>query len=338
METQPDRPAPILKSQYIVAALVVAAIVALGVTGSMWAHKGVTVVVDGESRFVKTQAATVGDFLGEEGIVLGEGDLVTPACDACIEDATTVIVRHAVPVTVSVAGQPVEIDVIGSTVADALIAAGLDVDGGVQCVPSLASPIEPGMSIAVNDVVARVIRQESEVAYETTTTDDPTIPKGTRAVLTEGSPGKMLSVYRVLVVGGVETSRTLVAQRVTAEPVAEVIGMGTGRSGGRTLASRSKFKAPVSGKTLTVTATGYAPNVDGVGTRTATGDTAGFGIIAVDPRVIPLGTKLWVPGYGYGVAADTGGAIKGDRIDLCYDTGREAIDWGRRTVTITIVQ
>jgi 3D (Asp-Asp-Asp) domain-containing protein len=45
-----------------------------------------------------------------------------------------------------------------------------------------------------------------------------------------------------------------------------------------------------------------------------------------------------VPGYGYGVAADTGGAIKGNRIDLCYDTGPEAIDWGRRTVTITIVQ
>ena len=122
MEEQPEHPARFLKPQHLVALIVVAAAIVIGITGFVWAQKGVTVVVDGESRFVKTQADTVGEFLGEDGIVLGEGDLVTPSCEEGIEDASTVIVRHAVPVTVSVADDPVEIDVIGSTVADALVA------------------------------------------------------------------------------------------------------------------------------------------------------------------------------------------------------------------------
>jgi 3D (Asp-Asp-Asp) domain-containing protein len=144
----------------------------------------------------------------------------------------------------------------------------------------------------------------------------------------------------VTVADGVETERVLVTERVIQEPVNELIGHGTMRSTGRVVASRSQKRefTPPTGRTLDVEATGYAPNVDGVGTRTATGDQAGYGIIAVDPRVIPLGTKLYVPGYGFGVAADTGGAIKGNRIDLCYNTGDEAIQWGRRDVTITIVQ
>lgn len=93
----------------------------------------------------------------------------------------------------------------------------------------------------------------------------------------------------------------------------------------------------VSGKSLSVLASAYAPGA-GAGFITATGKKARRGIIAVDPRVIPLGTKLYVPGYGHGIAADTGGAIKGNRIDLCFDTRTEAINWGKRRVVIYIVR
>jgi len=91
--------------------------------------------------------------------------------------------------------------------------------------------------------------------------------------------------------------------------------------------------APVgaSGHTLTVTATAYT--LDG---RTATGAPVGYGVVAVDPSVIPLGTRLTIPGYGEGVAADTGGAIQGATIDLWFPSAAEAAAWGRRTVTITL--
>jgi 3D (Asp-Asp-Asp) domain-containing protein len=91
--------------------------------------------------------------------------------------------------------------------------------------------------------------------------------------------------------------------------------------------------ASVSGgaRTITVSSTGYS-----LPGRTATGMPTGWGVVAVDPSVIPLGTRLTIPGYGEGVAADTGGAVRGDAIDLWFPTLAQANAWGRQTVTITL--
>ena len=82
---------------------------------------------------------------------------------------------------------------------------------------------------------------------------------------------------------------------------------------------------------MTVLATGYS-----LPGTTATGVPVGWGIVAVDPAVIPLGTRMTIPGYGEGVAADTGGAVQGATIDLWFPTEAQALAWGRRTVTITL--
>ncbi len=84
-------------------------------------------------------------------------------------------------------------------------------------------------------------------------------------------------------------------------------------------------------RTITVSSTGYS-----LPGRTATGMPTGWGVVAVDPSVIPLGTRLTIPGYGEGVAADTGGAVRGNAIDLWFPTLAQANAWGRRTVTITL--
>jgi 3D (Asp-Asp-Asp) domain-containing protein len=89
--------------------------------------------------------------------------------------------------------------------------------------------------------------------------------------------------------------------------------------------------AATGGATMTVTATAYT--LQG---NTATGAPVGYGVVAVDPSVIPLGTRMTIPGYGEGVAADTGGAIQGAVIDLWFPTAAGAASWGRRTVTITL--
>ncbi len=89
--------------------------------------------------------------------------------------------------------------------------------------------------------------------------------------------------------------------------------------------------APTSGRTITVSATGYA-----LRGRTATGIQTAPGVVAVDPSVIPLGTRMTIPGYGEGIAADTGGAVHGATIDLWFPTTAQALQWGRRTVTITL--
>jgi 3D (Asp-Asp-Asp) domain-containing protein len=87
------------------------------------------------------------------------------------------------------------------------------------------------------------------------------------------------------------------------------------------------------GRTITVSSTGYS-----MPGRTATGMPTGWGVVAVDPSVIPLGTRLTIPSYGEGVAADTGGAVRGNAIDLWFPTLAQANAWGRRTVTITFIR
>jgi 3D (Asp-Asp-Asp) domain-containing protein len=102
-------------------------------------------------------------------------------------------------------------------------------------------------------------------------------------------------------------------------------------SGSNSPAPAAPAPQPSGGRKLTVEATGYALR----GT-TATGIQTGWGVVAVDPSVIPLGTRMFVPGYGEGVAADTGSAVQGNVIDLWFPTTEQALEWGRRTVTITL--
>jgi 3D (Asp-Asp-Asp) domain-containing protein len=85
---------------------------------------------------------------------------------------------------------------------------------------------------------------------------------------------------------------------------------------------------------MTMVATAYTAGSAGGSGWTAIGRRAGYGIVAVDPRVIPLGTRLYIPGYGMAIAGDTGGAIVGRRIDLGFDSYQGAIDFGRRDVTV----
>lgn len=91
------------------------------------------------------------------------------------------------------------------------------------------------------------------------------------------------------------------------------------------------------GKPYFVQATGYSSADEGNGEYTCTGTRLHHGIIAVDPAVIPLGTRVYIPGYGEAIADDTGGMIKGDRIDLAFETQQEAIDYGRQNIEIYIL-
>ena len=135
-------------------------------------------------------------------------------------------------------------------------------------------------------------------------------------------------------------ARPAAAPHETADPRTRLPRPSGGREGtaGAGQSSPGSSTAPAAApwvaagpRTLTVTSTGYS-----IKGRTATGLPVGLGIVAVDPSVIPLGTRLTIPGYGEGIAADTGGAVQGMTIDLWFPTLTEAMAWGRRTVTVTL--
>lgn len=119
-------------------------------------------------------------------------------------------------------------------------------------------------------------------------------------------------------------------------------------SGGKTYAGKNEKSTPKhssrhdgemtipSGRALYVSASGYSAHDPGNSSHTATGTLVRKGVIAVDPNVIPLGTRVFIPGYGEAVAEDIGGSIKGHRIDVAFDTHEEALAFGRRDIEIII--
>ena len=129
--------------------------------------------------------------------------------------------------------------------------------------------------------------------------------------------------------------RTIVASAVTRQPKARIVAEGIG---GTPLTSFEAHgiaqMAYMARSAIEMLATAYTADCAGCDGMTAIGRRAGKGIVAVDPRVIPLGTRLYIPGYGLAVAGDTGGDIVGNRIDLGFDSWREAMLFGRRDIKV----
>ncbi|MDX2064376.1 MAG: 3D domain-containing protein [Fimbriimonadaceae bacterium] len=181
---------------------------------------------------------------------------------------------------------------------------------------------------------------ENQIQTETRITKIPTSvryefdrnlrPGAIRKVQT-GQEGSIERTFRVVYENGKPVEYALVDERKTpAVPTIYRIS----RAGYPT--SRGSF---VRGRVVTMRASAYDPfPPGGSGGRTAMGLRAGYGHVAVDPRFIPLGSLLYVEGYGFAIASDTGGAIKGNRIDLCYPTRARAYQFGRRKVVVHVLK
>ena len=176
------------------------------------------------------------------------------------------------------------------------------------------------------------------------------LPKGMEQVMTEGRDGELICTALVTYVNGIERSRQRLTQNVTVNPVEEVIAIGTGLRAdgiatGNVIIEEGTITLPTGEKltytdTMQVRATGYTHTDAGCDRITSTGTTVRIGTVAVDPRYIPYGTRMFIVSndgsyiYGISVAEDCGGAIKKDRVDLYFPTTRECFQFGRRDCTI----
>jgi 3D (Asp-Asp-Asp) domain-containing protein len=159
-----------------------------------------------------------------------------------------------------------------------------------------------------------------------------TVGRGRLVKAQDGRQGQIRRTYRVTFRDGKPVSKELLKEERT-EPEPALFLMS--RQGFET--SRSSFGRA---RVLEMTSTAYDPSPQTIG-RGATGRTkmgyrATFGHVAVDPKVIPLGSLVFVEGYGFAIASDIGGAIKGNKIDLCFDDRRTALAWGRRPVRVHV--
>ena len=220
---------------------------------------------------------------------------------------------------------------VGATLKDA----GIEVGPLDKVTPADKERLYEGMAITVVRVKEAIEEVTQPIAFDTVKTFSRGLPPGHVKVAKDGVRGEKLVRYCVLYEDGKPVKRTVVGAEVVKPPVSKVVSIGY--RGNYT--SRGEFRTR---RVLRMSASAYDPGPRSCGKyasgRTACGMKAGYGVVAVDTRVISFGTKMYIEGYGYAIAGDRGRAIKGNRIDLGFNTYKEAIRFGRKSVIVHILQ
>ncbi len=224
-----------------------------------------------------------------------------------------------------------------------LLAPDLQSELAQHTVIELASKEEPTLvpasTIPLPDFSAEYITEQITIPYSVTKKPDSTLDKGTEQIVTPGQEGLLERIRKIVKRDGEVVADVLIMEKVLAEPVDQVVLVGQ-KEPVKTVATENGTYRYREVKEMLATAYYPGPECTAPYTNglTAIGLKAGYGIVAVDPRVIPLRSRVYIPGYGIAIAGDVGGAIKGDRVDLCYETLEEAIAFGRQWVKVYILE
>ncbi len=281
----------------------------------------VSATVDGKKIETVTNAYTIGEFLEERNINICEEDYISAPTTAFIYDGAEFELVHAFDIEVTADGKTEKYKTLEGTVDKALQDAGIEV-GAIDIVtPKLTAEVTDNLKITVQRVVIEETTVKEKVPFETVEQDDTTMNEGETKVLTEGQDGKDKVVYEIKYIDGKEVKRKELSRKTLKKPVDKVVANGT----------RILYNGKSYSRKLLVKAYSYTG-----GGRTAMGTRARVGEIAVDPRVIPLGTNVYIEGVGARRAEDTGGNIKGNTIDIYMGSKSECYRWGVRYVTIYI--
>lgn len=286
----------------------------------------ITVVDNEETRTLETTTDTIGEALFEANITLYLTDIVTPELTEPVSDGLTVTIDRADPITIAVDGAEIETRVQGTTVSEALAEAGIGLIGLDYTRPEESATTAPGMRIEVVRVTEERETSTEPIPYETVYIADAEMALDTREGRQAGQNG-VLEVYtRVRYENGVEVSRSEDGSAIMQEPVNEVIAYGTNI----VLYTIDTPEGPREyWRTFRVYATSYHPAALGGDDVTAIGMKLQKGVIGANPNLIPYRTNVFVPGYGTGVIADTGGARSSPYwIDLGY-SDEDWVSWSR---------
>ncbi len=286
-------------------------------------------IVDGKEihQVISMKSLSVEQVLKKAGIKLDSKDVVKPFEGGKFKVNVIKIIRSR-PVEIDIDGKKIYLRTTMQTVGDVLKEAGIKLGEKDKVLPNLKSKIRNDEKITVSTYRTKTTIVKIPIPYKTVYEVNPRLQKGKVIKFRDGKDGILEKKIIITYVNGKEVSKNTVSEKVVSPAVSAVYMSGNARAPEKYI------------KKLRVVATAYSPRVietDGNPWRTATGMRSAFGIVAVDPKLIPLGTLMYVEGYGYAVAGDTGSAIKGNRIDVFFYSTDDAYRWGRRTVTIYIL-
>lgn len=297
-------------------------------------------------KVITKKGGTVSEVLEDQGINVGKEDRLSIDAEKELTAKDNIVVTRGKEITIKAAGVENTVVVTKADAHDALVEAGY-VPGENDSITSDGNTIEVVAHGDSNEVIQEKI--ERGVDY----VDDSNLPKGEETVKDEGEDGIREVKVKIKYVNGTESERQTLSATVTKEPRNKVIARGTGAAPTAKPETATKTATVNEGagtidghsysRKITMTATAYsaAPEENAGYTVSAMGNPLRYGIVAVDPKVIPLGSKVYVTApdgswtYGVASAEDTGGAIKGNKIDLCYPNGGSA--FGRRSCVVYVL-
>lgn len=269
-------------------------------------HSFTVTVREGETEtIIETTASTIGEALYEAGIEIFITDVVMPDVNAPLTADTLVTIDRAQPINIVVDGVTLSTRAQGGTVLDALTEAGVALVGLDYTIPAEEAELEAGTTIRVVRVTEGISTFEEPIPYETAYQPDDSLPLDQQQVVQAGQNGTMVYEERVRYENGEEIGREPASSYIEQEPLTQIIAYGTQivlRTVDTPEGTREYWRV------LRMYATSYHPEALGGDDVTSIGERLRKGIIAANPNIIPYRTNLYVPGYGLGIMADTGGA------------------------------
>ncbi|WP_026693231.1 G5 and 3D domain-containing protein [Peribacillus kribbensis] len=300
--------------------------------------KQVQIIQNQEKRHVWSTANTVGDLVQQENLQISSYDQIHPSKETAIKNGMKLEIHKAFPVRLNVAGKSQQAWSTSMTVADFLGKQKIKVNNLDRTEPALHEQLKPGAMVNVIRVEKAKDVVEEPVHYAVITKKDDRLPQGTQKVMAQGQNGLVSKQYDIVRENGKEVSRRLVSQKMIRNKTNKIVAVGTKKLFAQVSRGNNSESG---GREFYVNSTAYTANCSGCSGFTSTGinlkSNPNSKIIAVDPRVIPMGSKVYVEGYGYAVAADKGGAIKGNKIDVFFPTTSQAYKWGARKIKIKIL-
>lgn len=294
----------------------------------------ITVSDDGVVKQAFVYSKTVEDALKEAGIKVSEFDELSLDLNADLREIKHIEIKRAKEITLSVNGNDETLYTTLATVSDVLSKTGVTVEDDMLLVTPEDTAVTDGMKIEIIKKVYEEITEVESIPFETTRRANYNLASGNTRVSKQGVNGEKTLTYRVVKHNGEIIEKELVSEKVTKKPVNKVLEYGVIAS-----VQTSRSGEIRSSRVIECRATAYC--LQG---KTASGMQSQRGVVAVDPSVIPLGTKLYIESsngnftYGYAVAGDTGSSIKGNRIDLYMDTKSECLQFGVRNVKVYILE
>jgi uncharacterized protein YabE (DUF348 family) len=298
--------------------------------------KQVQMVIDNEKKTIWTTADTIAELLKEQKIALKEKDEVDPKPEKAIKSNMNISIQKAFELTLNNGGKEEKVWTTSTTVADFLAGQGIILKPLDRVEPTLDTSVTENAVINVVRIEKVTDVVEEPIGFAVVTKKDASLLKGKEKIVSSGQKGLISKEFEVILENGKEVSRKLISEKKVKDKKDQVVAVGT------KVIAKQVSRGMETGVEYYVTSTAYTANCNGCSGSTATGinlhKNPNIKVIAVDPKVIPLGTKVYVEGYGYAIAADTGSAVKGHKIDVFFSSISDAYRWGRRTVKIKILK